>query len=568
MQLNDIWGYGQLFGFSGLDGQTRLYSDFVATLDEQELCFRFELGCWTKLYFPIEGKIRFRAVTGDMVDASTDMGDFFITFASSDCVVGYSPVEPKLEGQNPLRHRHSLGVDLWHYGYCFGVVTRKEGDLYKFSIYHTDGSTSYARNAAKRFLETDVHALKKERYAYYESLPPCKDARYEKLYYKALSVNKVNVHTAQGHFPCRWTTPDRVPHKNMWLWDSAFHALAISTYDCDLAKDALRAVLSQADDDGHISCMMTPYDYGVEQTQPQVLAWAVWEVYQKSGDKAFLRESLPALEGYLTWDMQNRDNNKNGLLEWFIEPDTPLGGGESGWDNSPRFDTGALMDAVDFSSFMAHDAKYLALVCEELGEKEKAQKWQAVYENVKMQISALLWDEEDGVYYDRTLDGELTKVLTPASFFPMFVGVPTQEQAERMVRVLTDENLLWTEVPLATVAKTHPAYSNDYWRGGVWLNCNYFVIKGLRAYGFDDLAQTLLEKTLANVDKWYQQTGTIFELYDPEGKTNPFYLERIKKQPLDKPDWRKQCHTICDFNWSASFTLLFIQKELFDEVKK
>ncbi len=563
MKLNTIWGYGQLFGFSGLDGVTRWHNDFVATLDERKLCFRFELGAWIKIFFSIQGKIEFRAITGDMVDAKTDAGDFFITFASSDSLVGYSPVEPQLEGQNELKHSVSLGVDLWYCGYCLGVVTRKEGDLYKFSIYHTDSSSSYARNAAKYFLDTDVYALKKERYAYYEKMPECKNKKYEMLYYKALSVNKVNVHSAMGRFPCRWTTPDRVPHRNMWLWDSAFHALAIATYNVALAEDALRAVLSQADEDGHISCMMYPYDYGVEQTQPQVLSWAVWEVYKKSDNRAFLRESLPALEGYLNWSIKNRDANGNGLLEWFIEPNTPLGGGESGWDNSPRFDTGEIMDAVDFSSFLAHDAKYLSLICKELGEEQAAKKWQTAHERISRQISTLLWDEKDGVFYDRIVGGELTRVLTPASFFPMFAGVPTKAQAERMIDVLTNENLLWTKNPLATVAKVHPTYSNNYWRGGVWLNCNYFIIKGLREYGFYDLADILKEKTLAMVDKWYQKTGTIFELYDPEDG-NPFDMERIEaRKPLKKPDWRVQMHTICDFNWSASFTLLFIQNELY-----
>ena len=32
MRLNNIWGYGQLFGYSGLDGENRYYNDFVGTL--------------------------------------------------------------------------------------------------------------------------------------------------------------------------------------------------------------------------------------------------------------------------------------------------------------------------------------------------------------------------------------------------------------------------------------------------------------------------------------------------------------------------------------------------------
>ena len=36
MKLNNIWGYGQLFGYSGLDGVNRYYNDFIGTLTGQE----------------------------------------------------------------------------------------------------------------------------------------------------------------------------------------------------------------------------------------------------------------------------------------------------------------------------------------------------------------------------------------------------------------------------------------------------------------------------------------------------------------------------------------------------
>ena len=109
MKLNNIWGYGQLFGYSGLDGKTKYDNDFVATLDRKKLCFRFELACWTKIFFPVDGRIEFRAITGDMVDAKTEKGDFFITFAASDSLVGYSPVLPQFEGEKGLE---KLGVKI------------------------------------------------------------------------------------------------------------------------------------------------------------------------------------------------------------------------------------------------------------------------------------------------------------------------------------------------------------------------------------------------------------------------------------------------------------------------
>ena len=77
MKLNNIWGYGHLFGFSGVDGRNRYYNDFIGTLGWKKLEFEFGGREWVKIYFPIKGKKSFRAITGDIVDAKTEAGDFF-----------------------------------------------------------------------------------------------------------------------------------------------------------------------------------------------------------------------------------------------------------------------------------------------------------------------------------------------------------------------------------------------------------------------------------------------------------------------------------------------------------
>ena len=96
MKLNNIWGYGQLFGYSGLDGANRYDNDFIGTLTRRKVEIRFELLEWVKVYFPLEGRVKFKAITGDMIDASCGAGDFFITFSDMDTLVGYSPVLPKI----------------------------------------------------------------------------------------------------------------------------------------------------------------------------------------------------------------------------------------------------------------------------------------------------------------------------------------------------------------------------------------------------------------------------------------------------------------------------------------
>ena len=59
---------------------------------------------WIKVYFPVKGRIRFNAITGDMIDAKTQNGEFFISFADMDTLVGFSPVEPKIIFQKKMNY--------------------------------------------------------------------------------------------------------------------------------------------------------------------------------------------------------------------------------------------------------------------------------------------------------------------------------------------------------------------------------------------------------------------------------------------------------------------------------
>ena len=537
MKLHNKYSYGQLFCFSGLDGQTSRENDFVAMMLGEPITLRFHFEKSVTLRIPLDISAAFYAVTGDMLDGE----NFFIAFLDRNTLVGKTPVKPFV-----------LAEDEREIDRDFYLSTKEADGAYYFCF-------SY-KHKGQVCDESQLNALKAARYAYFEALPKCKEERYERLYHKCLSINKENVYSAEGEIPCRWTTPDRVPHRFMWLWDSAFHAMAFAQYDVEMAKDCLRAVLSLQREDGFIAHMMSQQGRISEITQPQVLAWGVWKVYQQDKDKAFLRECAPSLAKFLAWTMKNRDKNGNGLLEWFTEPDyTECKCGESGLDNSPRFDFDIDLDAIDFSTYLCNDAKYLAWIYDELGDKENAEYFYSVHESVKEKINTLLWSEEDGLYYDRLFDGQLTCVASASSFLPMFAGICSQGQADKMVKVLLDENRFWTAMPIPSIPKDSEYYDIDMWRGCSWLNINYFIILGLRKYGYTELAEELREKTLASVNKWYEETGNVFEFYDADDKICPFYLKRKGEQP-EKPDYKVHVHSISDYNWSACFIELLINK--------
>lgn len=548
MKLHNKYGYGQLFCFSGVDGETSRADDFVAMMLAEPITLRFHFDKTVTLKIPMGESVAFNAITGDILDGE----NCFVAFLDRSTIVGKAPVKPFVLTEGDHRSAFEGNTEIIRTNFAYFYLTTEEKDgAYYFTF-------SYRVKNTKLLSQAELDALKKDRLAYFEKLPVCKDEKYERLYYKCLSVNKENVYSPEGSIPYRWTTPDRVPHRFMWIWDSAFHSMSFAEYNLDVAKDAVRSVLVLQDDDGFISHMMGIYGGFSNVTQPQVLSWAVWNIYRKDGDKAFLAECAPALAKFLRWTMENRDKNGNGLLEWFTEPNyTECKCGESGLDNSPRFDFEIDMDAIDFSTYLCNDAGYLAQIFAEIGDEENAAYFKNVHESVKEKINTLMWSEEDGLYYDRLFDGNLTRVASPSSFLPMFAGLCSQEQADKMVKVLLDEKRFWTAMPIPSMPKDSEFYDIDMWRGCSWLNINYFIILGLRKYGYTEIAEELRHRTLESVNKWYKQTGTVFEFYDADDKILPFHLKRKGEQPA-VPDYLKHVHSISDYNWTSCFVALLI----------
>lgn len=561
MKYPNKFSYGQLFAFSGLDGECLQARDFTAVLQNTPIRIRFHLPEWIELRLDVPASTRFDAVLSDVIE-SVEQG-VKVVFMKQDTLAGYALVMPTIETEKGAS-REMKSYTLKDKAIQETIVTTDAGDVVVLRTWNSDHGYSFTFSwgiqDARIYTEEEIEEIVRGRKAYYENKPKCKEEKYERLYYKCLSVNKVNVYTAEGTLPCRWTTPDRVPHKFMWLWDSAFHAMSFMQYDVEMAKDALWAILSQQAEDGFIAHMYIPDGRRSKITQPQVLAWATWCFYEKTKDKAFIEKCLPILKKYLLWAVKERDINQNGLLEWATDyANVTCRCDESGLDNSPRFDTLDTLDAVDFSVYLAHDAGYVAKICAELSDKEGCEQFQALHDRVKDKINELLWDEQDGMYYDRTFEGKLTKVKTPFSFLPMFAGLASAEQAKRMVENLTDEATFWTEMPAPSISKQHPLYSPDMWRGCSWLNIDYFLTLGLRRYGYLKEAEELRRRVLDSVNKWYEETGTVFEFYDADNKISPFMLIR-KGKVLEVPNYREHVHSISDYNWTACFVTLLINE--------
>lgn len=559
MNLNRIWGYGQLFGYSAYEGYNRYQNDHILMLMKEDLCFRYE---FKKHYVRLDFKVNcvnYNAVMSDFILANINKEAFILTFADNDTLIGKSPILPLFNGETILKEKRFKDkiiyqIDNHYLSYSY----QKIGMMYYFVIHHSLNQKD-ANKKISHYFKINLDALIKHYQSYYQKMPKCKDKKYESLYYKCLSVNKVNTHSKEGNIKRFWTTPDRVPHRHMWLWDTGFHALMMSRFNIYMAEESMLAMLEQIKKDGLLPHMVNPNKKS-NITQPCILAWVSYELYQISHNLNFLKNAVFYLDKYLNYDMKNRDLHQTGLLTWLTTDNKKCKCDESGLDNNPRFDFDKEMDCIDFASYFAMDTFYLSKIYRILSNDKKAKYWENVSNKSKSLINRLMYDEDDKVFYDRLINGKLTKVLTPSSFLPLCFKLVDQKRADEMTKVLFDKKLLYSPFPFATISQNNKNFSNDMWRGGVWINFNYFIIRGLKLYGYNKLAKQVRDITLKTINKWYLKTGCIFEFYDPNDKTIPFYCSR-KGAPAKEIDYRKRMHTITDFHWSAAFTYLLIQND-------
>lgn len=365
---------------------------------------------------------------------------------------------------------------------------------------------------------------------------------------------KTQLYSPEGRFQTIWSTPDRLPHKSLWLWDSVFHALGHQHISHNLAEDLVRAIWVHQEEDGFIPHRANPSEIS-EITQPPIIAWGVWKLYQNTKNSTFLKEAYANNKRFLDWCRKHRRLRDKELYTWNTGSDMHCRCDESGMDNSPRFDTQEFLFAIDYSSFMANEVGYMQKIALELNLPEEAEFYKNWYAEISNDINTYLWSEEDSFYFDYVISQErLHKVWSVASFLPLLAGVCSEDQAKKLVEHLKDEKSFASPFPIPSISKKDPSFGSDMWRGPVWINYNYMICQGLRNYKYDSFADEIIEKTKFYVNYWYQLTGSVFEFYDSNQERSPQQLNR-KGKPFEPYNIDIRLQSIRDYGWSC--TLLF-----------
>ena len=299
-------------------------------------------------------------------------------------------------------------------------------------------------------------------------------------------------------------------------------------------------------------------------SQPPLITIAVKEVAGHA-DLKFLRQVYPCLLAYHRWFHTARDPSNEGLVS-IIHP------WESGMENSPRwcevlenlkiserpvykrkdqihvnlsqrpsdyeYDRYVyLMDLIRdmnyeheqilekspfvvqdvlLNSILYHADECLYEIAQKLGESvEEIEGWMT---STRIAFDQRFWNANDALYYDYDVRNKRQiRQNTIATFMPIYAGLVDDRKVLQLVKNHLVNPNDYAPLPskggyyIPTVSKSNPYFDRTrYWRGPVWVNTNWLVMRGLERYGYSTLANQIR----ADTKKLVESQG-FFEYFDP-----------------------------------------------------
>ena len=333
----------------------------------------------------------------------------------------------------------------------------------------------------------------------------------------------------EGLFPSyhyRW-------FNGFWSWDSWKHAVGLSHYDLRLAKEQMKLMFKFQNDDGFVADVVyrdtTIEAHNYRDTKPPLSAWAVAKIYEKDNDIAFVKYMYPKLKKYHYWWYNKRDHDQDGICEYGSTDGSLIAAKwESGMDNAIRFDNSKILknsegaysldqESVDLNAYLYAEKLFLSELAKAL-QNEDSKTYLKEAEILKQNIQTQFYDEEDGWFYDTTLDGNtFIKGEGSEGWTALWANAATKAQAERVKNRMMNPEKFFTKVPFQTMSADHEKFDplKGYWRGPNWLDQAYFGIKGLRNYGYIEDADKATIQLLKGANGILEKGKAIRENYHP-----------------------------------------------------
>ncbi len=219
--------------------------------------------------------------------------------------------------------------------------------------------------------------------------------------------------------------------------------------------------------------------------------------------------SIPKLDEYFTHDRSLR---------------------ESGHDTSNRLvNKCAHLNTVDLNSLLyKYEVDFSQLIktyfngifISNKGKKYTNEYWFNLSEIRKKQINTLLWDEDNGLYFDYNFKDNLrTNFISATAFYPLWANLCSSHQAKLLVKnvlpllICKGGIVSTTKKSRGEVSENNPQRQWDYPFG--WAPHQMMIWRGLLQYEYYDETQELVYRWLWMITRNASNyNGTIAEKYD------------------------------------------------------
>lgn len=334
--------------------------------------------------------------------------------------------------------------------------------------------------------------------------------------------------------------------QEMYYWDTYF------THKGLIIKNDLEQVRNDID---NMCFLIQKYGFVLNgnrtnflyNSQPPFLSLMVRDYYEVTHDNTWLSKVYESLEKEYNFWMQKRGSDIGlnrydwlpmpedmhatfaGYLRARIKDDSYgsdeeaarglISSGESGWDLNPRMGAKTYeYTPADLNSLLYALESNLAYFATELGKTEQVRYWHVQSEK-RAELCRQYLKNEDGLFMDYNFkEREQTSIFSVASFYPLFCGMATAEEAESARKALWR---LETDYGVLTCEKNdaNANYQWDYPNG--WAPMQLVVIQGLLRYGYKQDALRIARKFVALLERCFEETNHLWEKYNiVEGNVN------------------------------------------------
>ena len=273
----------------------------------------------------------------------------------------------------------------------------------------------------------------------------------------------------------------------VWSWDHCFNALALAPSHPELAIDQFLVVFDHQAATGALPDSITHSEVLYNFVKPPIHGWMWSELRRRLPGPVPAEQRLEVYRRLAAWTRYWLDHRRGPASDLpFYEH-----GNDSGWDNSTVFDLDRVVESPDLAAFLVLQLDEVARLADDVAP-DAAEGWRREGELLLRALMSELWDGER--FVARSVAGR--RVGSTSSLLTALPLIASHRLPGEVAGRLAEKVMAHlTAFGPATELPGSPHYDADgYWRGPIWAPSTVIVEAGLRAAGYEDLADDVGER--------------------------------------------------------------------------